>query len=92
MNNIRERLKRLEKKNELNLNSPLQGTPFVIRGNTTEELIESVKREFERLGMNWDYVAINCPPDLDPNPAWQVFCELFDQYIEQEENKDEFKR
>jgi hypothetical protein len=82
MNNIRERLKRLEKKNELNLNSPLQGTPFVIRGNTTEELIESVKREFERLGMNWNYLCINCPSDLDPNPALAVFWELFDQYRE----------
>lgn len=88
MNNIRERLKRLEKKNKLDLQSPLQGVAFVIKGNTTEELIESVRREFERLGMNWDYVAINCPPDLE-NSAWQIFCELFNQYIEKEENKNE---
>jgi cellulose biosynthesis protein BcsQ len=79
VNNIRERLKKLEKKNKFNLKSPLKGTAFVIKGDTTEELRESVKKEFERLGMNWDYIVINCPPDLE-NTAWQVFCELLDQY------------
>lgn len=89
MNNIRERLRRLEKKNKLNLKSPLQGTPFVIRGNTTEELVESVEREFARLGMNWNYLCINCPPEVDPAPALEIFWELFDQYREKEENKNE---